>query len=224
MPGIGGVQPQPPQPHAQFHPPPPHMNGRPPIMAPSPHPMNGGGMMPPPPNGGMAPPLNGGMAPPPQPQPPPMASPVPLVGAAGAEHARKMRDHHALSQIITQWNANRLDLFALSLPNEVGFDARAEDLTQDCDLQITEKLLFISYHFRPSETLFQLAMNDSVHAVSCRHSEPKREGTRECCVPSSSFGNVKAAPYSFLLLLPVTGNALVRAVLVRSNQSQRLIG
>jgi hypothetical protein len=30
-----------------------------------------------------------------------------------------MRDYEALTQIITQWNANRLDLFALSLPNEV---------------------------------------------------------------------------------------------------------
>jgi hypothetical protein len=36
-----------------------------------------------------------------------------------AEMARKMRDYEALTQIITQWNANRLDLFALSLPNEV---------------------------------------------------------------------------------------------------------
>ena len=74
------------------------------MVAPSPHPSNGG-----PPNGG----VGVGAA-------PPMATPVPLVGAAGAEYARKMRDHHTLSQIITQWNANRLDLFALSLPNEVG--------------------------------------------------------------------------------------------------------
>merc|ERR1711909_199296 len=29
-----------------------------------------------------------------------------------------MRDFEALKQIITQWNANRLDLFELSLPNE----------------------------------------------------------------------------------------------------------
>lgn len=35
-----------------------------------------------------------------------------------AESARKMQDYEALCQIINQWNANRLDLFALSLPNE----------------------------------------------------------------------------------------------------------
>ena len=31
-----------------------------------------------------------------------------------------MRDYEVLCQIISQWNANRLDLFALTLPNEVG--------------------------------------------------------------------------------------------------------
>lgn len=36
-----------------------------------------------------------------------------------AKLAQKHRDYEALSQIIKQWNANRLDLFALSLPNEV---------------------------------------------------------------------------------------------------------
>ena len=30
-----------------------------------------------------------------------------------------MRDYETLCQIITQWNANRLDLFVLTLPNEV---------------------------------------------------------------------------------------------------------
>lgn len=36
------------------------------------------------------------------------------------EHARKMADLETLRHIISQWNANRLDLFELSLPNEVG--------------------------------------------------------------------------------------------------------
>ena len=40
---------------------------------------------------------------------------------AAAERASKMRDYEVLSQIISQWNANRLDLFALTLPNEVRF-------------------------------------------------------------------------------------------------------
>ena len=39
---------------------------------------------------------------------------------AAAERASKMRDYEVLCQIISQWNANRLDLFALTLPNEVG--------------------------------------------------------------------------------------------------------
>ena len=39
---------------------------------------------------------------------------------AAAERASKMRDYEVLCQIISQWNANRLDLFALTLANEVG--------------------------------------------------------------------------------------------------------
>ena len=54
----------------------------------------------------------------PVPPPPPVAQ-VPMSFHDQAELARKMRDYEALTQIITQWNANRLDLFALSLPNEV---------------------------------------------------------------------------------------------------------
>ena len=37
-----------------------------------------------------------------------------------AEYARKMADLETLRHIIGQWNANRLDLFELSMPNEVG--------------------------------------------------------------------------------------------------------
>jgi hypothetical protein len=36
-----------------------------------------------------------------------------------AEAARMAQDYEALVNIIKQWNANRLDLFALTLPNEV---------------------------------------------------------------------------------------------------------
>ena len=36
-----------------------------------------------------------------------------------AEAARMAQDYEALVAIIKQWNANRLDLFALTLPNEV---------------------------------------------------------------------------------------------------------
>ena len=61
---------------------------------------------PPPPNMG----YGGNGAPPP---PPPQVS-------DHVENAKKRHDYEALCHIINQWNANRLDLFALSLPNEVG--------------------------------------------------------------------------------------------------------
>ena len=48
---------------------------------------------------------------------------------AAAERASKMRDYEVLSQIISQWNANRLDLFALTLPNEVRFHFTSGRLT-----------------------------------------------------------------------------------------------
>lgn len=34
--------------------------------------------------------------------------------------ARKEQEREALRSVIAQWNANRLDLFELSPPNEVG--------------------------------------------------------------------------------------------------------
>ena len=49
----------------------------------------------------------------------PMGTPVPMNYLEQEEMVRRMRDYEALTQIITQWNATRLDLFALSLPNEV---------------------------------------------------------------------------------------------------------
>ena len=61
---------------------------------------------PPPPGMG----YGGNGAPPP---PPPQVS-------DHVENAKKRHDYEALCHIINQWNANRLDLFALSLPNEVG--------------------------------------------------------------------------------------------------------
>ena len=61
----------------------------------------------PPPNMGYGGPGNGG-----PPPPPPQVS-------DHVENAKKRHDYEALTHIINQWNANRLDLFALSLPNEV---------------------------------------------------------------------------------------------------------
>merc|ERR1719188_1001133 len=80
--------------------------------------------------------MNGGVGGPPRqhPQPPPHAMQPPMPSShlspppqhmmqappepsyAAAERASKMRDYEVLCQIISQWNANRLDLFAL--PNE----------------------------------------------------------------------------------------------------------
>ena len=61
--------------------------------------------------------------------PPPLGSygsngsgPPPLPPQHVSDHvesAKKRQDYEALCHIINQWNANRLDLFALSLPNEV---------------------------------------------------------------------------------------------------------
>ena len=50
------------------------------------------------------------------PQGPPMGGNEPQ---AMMESAHKRQDFEALCHIINQWNANRLDLFALTLPNEV---------------------------------------------------------------------------------------------------------
>ena len=46
--------------------------------------------------------------------------PQPMTMHDQAEAARLAQDYEALVSIIKQWNANRLDLFALTLPNEVG--------------------------------------------------------------------------------------------------------
>lgn len=58
----------------------------------------------------------------PGPAPPP--GPHPGSYASAAEQSRRLQDFETLCQIITQWNANRLDLFALSLPNEVSRECR----------------------------------------------------------------------------------------------------
>ena len=101
------------------------------LAAPPPHSGQRPNGHPPPPNGHMNGHMNG------HGPPPGMANnymhgpPVPglvqgglMVGgmAGAAEHARRMQDLDTLCQIISQWNANRLDLFALTLPNEVGQD------------------------------------------------------------------------------------------------------
>ena len=58
---------------------------------------------------------NGGGPTVPMPQP----SIQPMTMHDQAEAARLAQDYEALVNIIKQWNANRLDLFALTLPNEV---------------------------------------------------------------------------------------------------------
>ena len=65
---------------------------------------------------------------------PPQVSPGGLSATGGgammsaaalqAEQVRRRQDYETLCQIISQWNANRLDLFALSIPNEVRKEER----------------------------------------------------------------------------------------------------
>ena len=111
-----------------------HPQGPPPM--PPQHHMQGYGGGPHP--GGVG--LGGGGSAPQYPQPPPNMQynhpgnngPVPMPPAPmhmggypqqmsdDVEMAQKRKDFETLCQIINAWNANRLDLFALSLPNEVG--------------------------------------------------------------------------------------------------------
>lgn len=78
-------------------------------------PVVGPPMGPPPTMGGYPPQF----APHPGGPPPPMGNEQPTQ-AMMVESAHKRQDFDALCHIINQWNANRLDLFALTLPNEVG--------------------------------------------------------------------------------------------------------
>ena len=64
------------------------------------------------------PPTMGGY--PPQFAPHPGGHVPPEQASAMMESTHKRQDFEALCHIINQWNANRLDLFALTLPNEVG--------------------------------------------------------------------------------------------------------
>ena len=86
-----------------------------------PHPQHYGGG--PPPHSGYPPPPPMGypnmQTPVPQQQQQQLPPPPPQV-SDHVESAKKRQDYEALCHIINQWNANRLDLFALSLPNEVG--------------------------------------------------------------------------------------------------------
>ena len=63
---------------------------------------------------------NGAAVPLPQMSFQPQPQPQPMTMHDQAEAARLAQDYEALVSIIKQWNANRLDLFALTLPNEVG--------------------------------------------------------------------------------------------------------
>lgn len=50
---------------------------------------------------------------------------------------RKWRDREALKHIIGQWNANRLDLFSLSEPNEVCWNKTNQKLLQQSLIKLT---------------------------------------------------------------------------------------
>ena len=73
-------------------------------------------------NGPPMTPVHMGMVPPQQPPQPQQGGQVvfPHHMTDEIELAQKRKDFETLCQIINAWNANRLDLFALSLPNEVG--------------------------------------------------------------------------------------------------------
>ena len=60
---------------------------------------------------------HGGQAPTPGPYPGPEHGYPPEY----VEKMKKMQDRERLRNMLTAWNANRLDLFELSMPNEVGF-------------------------------------------------------------------------------------------------------
>jgi len=95
------------QPHPPAYGPGPPPPGAPPLQRP-PAPPNGGG-------GGPFGLMQHAAAPPVA-----MVAPVANPALMAAEQqARKRQDYETLCQIISQWNANRLDLFALTMPNEV---------------------------------------------------------------------------------------------------------
>ena len=48
------------------------------------------------------------------------------------EKMKKMQDRERLRNMLTAWNANRLDLFELSMPNEVGFLSLVSSLSSQC--------------------------------------------------------------------------------------------
>ena len=101
-----------------------HPQGPPP-MPPQGHHMQGYGGPPPshqypaPPPPNMQYNKNGGGPPAPM-QQPMGGGGYPQQMSDDVEMAQKRKDFETLCQIINAWNANRLDLFALSLPNEVG--------------------------------------------------------------------------------------------------------
>ena len=109
-----GPPPMPPQHHM-----PPGYGGGPPGG------VVGGSAQYPPPNASQLPnmqyPGNNGPAMPPAPmQMGGLGGGYPQQMSDDVEMAQKRKDFETLCQIINAWNANRLDLFALSLPNEVG--------------------------------------------------------------------------------------------------------
>ena len=73
---------------------------------------------------GGQPPPNMGYGPPP---PQNMGYGPPQQMSEQVELAKKRQDFEDLCRIINQWNANRLDLFALTLPNEVRKNFRTKE-------------------------------------------------------------------------------------------------
>jgi hypothetical protein len=96
---------------------------------------------------------------------PPPASPYDPAAAspyepsyAAAERAGKMRDYDTLCQIISQWNANRLDLFALTLPNEVGLKCL---IIYACQFQYGRRVFSFSYPSSPTKSFMKALLRAS---------------------------------------------------------------
>ena len=127
-----------------------HPQGPPP-MPPQGHHMQGYGGPPPthqypaPPPPNMQYNKNGGGPPAPM-QQPMGGGGYPQQMSDDVEMAQKRKDFETLCQIINAWNANRLDLFALSLPNEVGMTIFFSNSKRE--RVCTEKIIVFPFIFR----------------------------------------------------------------------------
>lgn len=82
--------------------------------------------------------------------------PTPMSFHDQAKMAQKHRDYEALSQIIKQWNANRLDLFALSLPNEVSLFSRHKNVRRGRKYEDAENSDSVGSFYLPSSESVRL--------------------------------------------------------------------